>query len=153
MKNLFLGAMLIGTTAFFGSKAKADAGMPRTFSVLTSVSGPMVTGQLGEIQLSQFKLSKDQVCGEVAEFDYSGPALHLTVGGEDYIMESNVTAALSFATATCDLNMTNVTEVLLIFKHTKIDVGVALDIDLEHQRVQISSRDLSSAFGNITSKY
>ena len=153
MKNIFLSFLLVGAVTLVSPFAKADPGMPKSFNLLMGVGGPVVTGQLSEIQLSQLQLSKDQVCGSETSYDYQGPALHLTVGGEEYVMDVAASVLVDFVTDTCTMNMQNVSGFLIKFDHSKMNVSVGVEIDMVHGFFRIMSRDISSASGLITSKY
>ena len=153
MKNIFLSFLLVGAVVSVSSFAKADPGMPKSFNLLMGVGGPVVTGQLSEIQLSRLKLSKDQVCGSETTYDYLGPALHLTVGGEEYVMDVATSIMIDFNTDTCAMNSQNISGLLLKFDHTKMNVSVGVEIDMVHGFFRILSRDIGSASGMITSKY
>ncbi len=153
MKNLLLALLMMGANCLASSIAFADVGMPKNFSLLATVAGPIVNGQISEIHLNQFKPTKDLQCSELGTYDYSGPELKLNIGGEEYVMDSSFSAGLGFVSDTCGLEASNISYMLLKFNHTKLAASIGVEIDLVHNLIRIASHELSSAAGNITSHY
>ena len=127
--------------------------MPKTFNLISSVGGPLLKGQISEVHLNNFKIEKDQVCGEYTHFEYAGSDLKLTIASEEYVLDKTLGMVLSFASKSCDLNSSNVTYMMLKFDHQSMNLSVGVEIDLSHDIIRIGSRDISGGIGRITSKY
>lgn len=153
MKKSILLYVVACVVSIVTPKVFADPGMPKAFDLIASVGGPLLSGKISEIHLNQFRIQKDQVCGEYTNFEYAGSELKLTIAGEEYVLDKTTGMALSFASKSCDLNSSNVVYMMLKFDHQSMNLSVGVEIDLSHNIIRIGSRDISGGVGRITSKY